>query len=451
MSILLITPPNKHGFHSSDTNIGFGYIASVLKKRGYSSEIINLESVSKKNIINIINKKNPRVIGIRCLTNERSDVYTITEMIKKVNKEIKIVVGGPHATVLYNQMLNHFPIDYIVLGEGEITFLELISAIHNNKDIGKIKGIAYKKKNRIIKNEEQKLISNLDSLPMPNYNISKNPEETTWISTSRGCAYNCGFCTAKNVWGRSYRTKSVKKIVDEIEYYVNNFNKKYFGFMDDTFTYDKKRARDICKEIIKRKWRIRWSVGTRVDCVDGKTLYWMKKAGCRRIDFGVESGSEMIRKNMNKNFTNKNILNAFKLAKEYKIKTIAYMILGYKGENFSSIFESISLFNKIEPDTIITCPARLYPGTELYENAKKEGLISDGYWLGNKRAPIYSGSFSSFNVLILTFIVTSYFEFKKGFLNYLEYIFSYTYNKIIKKRYFREKYFKILSDNKTFY
>ena len=443
MSILLINPPDKHGFHSSNSNLGFGYIASVLKKRGYSCDIINLESVSKKNIMDLINKKNPRVIGIRCLTNERSDVYTITEIIKNINKEIKIVVGGPHATVLYNQMLNHFPIDYIVLGEGEITFLELISAIHNNQDIWKIKGIAYKKKSRIIKNGEQKPISDLDSLPMPYYTISKNPEDTIWISTSRGCAYNCGFCTSKNVWGRSYRSKSVKKIVDEIEYYVNNFNRRYFGFMDDTFTYDKKRAIDICKEIIKRELRILWSVGTRVDCVDDKTMYWMKKAGCRRIEFGVESGSERIRENMNKNFKNKDVIKAFELVKKFKIETIAYMILGYKGESLGTIFQSIKVYNKLKPDVIITCPARLYPGTELYEDAKSHRIISDDYWLGNKNAPVYTGSFSAFNLMLITFFVTSYFELKKGFMNYFKYIYSYVYSGLIKKRYFRENFYAL--------
>jgi len=443
MSILLITPPNKHGFHSSNTNIGFGYLASLLKKRGYSAEIINLESVSKKNITDIINKKNPKVIGIRCLTNERSDVFRIVKIIKDSNSEIKIVVGGPHATILYNQMLNHFPIDYIVLGEGEITFLELMNAIHNNKDIEKIKGIAYKKKNRIIKNEEQKPISNLDSLPMPAYNISKNPEETTWISTSRGCAYNCGFCTAKNVWGGTYRTKSAEKIVDEIEFHVKNFKRRNFGFIDDTFTQNKERVKNICKEIINRNLKINWSAATRVDCIDSEILYWMKKAGCKRIDFGVESGSVTIRKNMNKYFTNEDIINAFELAKEYKIKTIAYMILGYKGETIKTIIQSIKFFNKIKPDVIITCPARLYPGTELYEDAKKQGLMSDKYWLSNKRSPIYSGSFSVFNLMLITFFVTSYFELKKGFIDYFKYIYSYVYSGLLKKKYFRENFYAL--------
>jgi len=440
-SILLITPPNKHGFHSSNANIGFSYIASLLKKRGYSSEIINLESMSKKNIINIINKKNPRVIGIRCLTNERNDALSLARMIKKINKDIKIVLGGPHATIMYKQLLDYFPIDYIVVGEGDITFLELVDAIYNNKDVKDVEGIVFKKKDTIIKTKKRKFISNLDSLPF--YDIRKNPEETIWISTSRGCAYNCGFCTAKNVWGRSYRTKSVKKIVDEIEYYVNNFNKKYFGFMDDTFTYDKKRARDICKEIIKRKLRIRWSVGTRVDCVDAKTLYWMKKAGCKRIDFGVESGSGMIRKNMNKNFKNEDVIRAFNLAKKYKIKTVAYMILGYKGESLGTIFQSIKVYNKIKPDTIITCPARLYPGTELYHDAKSQGLISDDYWLSNKNAPVYTGSLSAFNLMLITFFVTSYFELKKGFIDYSQYIYNYVYSGFFKKRYFRENFYAL--------
>ena len=443
MSILLIIPPGRHKFHDSDVCLGFGYLAAILKKEGYDVKILNLHSTSKRVVNNIIKKKNPKIVGIRCLTNERNDAINLSRIIKKVDNEIKIVFGGPHATVMYRQLLNNSSIDYIILGEGEKTFLEVVSAIHNDKPIGNIKGVGYKKGNNIIKTKDQKLISNLDSLPLPSYNLNNDPNETVWISTSRGCMYNCGFCTAKNVWGRSCRTKSIKKIVDELGFYVDNFNRVYFGFMDDTFTYDKKRARDICKEIIKRKLRIRWSVGTRVDCVDGKTMYWMKKAGCRRIDFGVESGSEMIRENMNKNFKNEDIIRAFELAKKFKIKTVAYMILGYTGETLGTILQSMKLYNKIKPDAIITCPARLYPGTELYEDAKSQGLISDDYWLSNKNAPIYTGSFSAFNLMLITFFVTSYFGLKKGFINYFKYLFKYIYEGLLKKKYFRENFYAL--------
>lgn len=443
MSVLLLVPPNKHAFYDSDICLGFDYLASVLKKEGCNVKILNLHSFSKKAVSKLINKETPRVVGIRCLTNERNDTIKLAKIIKKIDKDVKIVIGGPHATIMYKQILNHFPIDYVLLGEGEITFLELVNAIYDNKNTERINGIAYKKNNKVIKTKSREVISDLDSLPFPLYNLSKDPNETVWISTSRGCMYNCGFCTAKNVWGRSYRIKSVKRIVDELEHYHANYNKRYFGFTDDTFTYDKERAINICKEILKRKLKIQWSASTRVDCVDSKTLHWMKKAGCKRIDFGVESGSEMIRKNMNKNFNNEDIIKAFELTKKFKIKTIAYMILGYNGETLKTILQSVKVYNKIKPDVIITCPARLYPGTELYDNAKNQGLISDNYWLSNKNAPIYTGSFSLINILLITFLVTSYFELKNGFISYFRYLLSYINKGLIKKEYFRENFFDL--------
>jgi|SRR3989338_2065167 len=443
MSILLIIPPSKHGFHDSDVCLSFGYLASFLKKERHDVKIFNLQSISEQVINKIIKDENPKIVGIRCLTNERNDTIKIAKIIKKINKDVKIVIGGPHATIMYKQILKNFPIDCILLGEGELTFLELVNVIYNNKNTEKINGIAYKKNSKVIKTKSRKLISDLDSLPFPLYNLSKNTSETVWISSGRGCMYNCGFCTAKNVWGRSYRTKSVKKIVDELEYYYNNYDKRYFGFTDDTFTYDKKRAVSICKEILKRNMKIQWSAATRVDCVDSKTLHWMKKAGCKRIDFGVESGSEIIRKNMNKNFNNEDIIKAFELTKKFKIKTIAYMILGYKGETLGAILQSVRLYNKINPDVIVTCPATLYPGTDLYNDAKNHGLISDDYWLSNKNAPIYTGSFSLFNILLITFLVTSYFELKKGFISYFRYLLRYINKGLIKKEYFRENFFDL--------
>ena len=280
MSVLLIIPPRKNMFHNSDVCPGFDYLASILKKEGHDVKIINLESNSKKIINNLIKEENPKIIGIRCLTNERNYSMKLAEVIKKINKNIKIIIGGPHATIMYKQMLNNFPIDYVIIGEGEITFLELVDAIYNNKDTENIKGIAYKKESEVIKTLPRELISNLDSLPSPLYNLSKDSNETIWISAARGCAFDCGFCEAKNVWGVSYRTKSVKRIVDELEYYVNNYNKRYFGFIDDTFTFDKERTKNLCKEILDRGLKIEWSASTRVERIDAETSYWMKKAGC---------------------------------------------------------------------------------------------------------------------------------------------------------------------------
>ncbi|MFH1641557.1 MAG: radical SAM protein [Nanoarchaeota archaeon] len=443
MTILLIIPPSKRRFHDSDISLCFGYLAPILKKEGYNVKTIYLYSASNKQIKKIITKESPKVVGIRCLTNERIGTIRLVKLIKKINKKIRIVLGGPHATVMYKQLLSNLPVDYIVIGEGEISFRNLVKAIYHKKSTLNIKGIAYKKNKRIIKTKAQKPISDLDSLPFPEYNLNKDPNETVWISSSRGCMYNCGFCTANNIWGQSYRSKSVRRVIDEIEYYVNKHGKKYFGFCDDTFTYDKERTIDICKEILKRKLNIGWSVGTRVDCVNAHILYWMSKAGCKRIDFGMESGSKIIRKNMNKIFENKDIISAFELTRKFGIRTIAYMILGYKGETIRSIIESIKVYNQIRPDTIITCPARLYPGSGLYNEAKKQGLITDDYWLNSKDAPIYTGSISLFNLLGITILVTSYFELKKGIIHYLKYLWDYIYYGAIKKKYFRENLYTL--------
>ena len=427
MSVLLIIPPGKHRFHESDVYPGFDYLASMIKRGGYDVKIFNLKSNSDIN--KLMKEENPKIIGIRCLTNERNYSMKLAEIIKKINKNVK-GVAQPQSEGWIYQVSPPFATP---------------DATHNKKDTVNIKGIAYKKNNEVIKTMPRELISNLDSLPppYPSYNLSNDPNEIVWISAARGCAYDCGFCEAKNVWGVSYRTKSVKRIVDEIEYYVNNCNKRYFGFTDDTFTFDKERSISICKEILDRKLKIRWSAGTRVERIDAKTLYWMKKAGCERINFGVESGSEIIRRNMFKYFKDEDVIKAFELTKKFKIKTIAYMIFGYKGETLRTILQSVKFYNKIKPDQIITCPARLYPGSQLYTDAKNQGLISDDYWLSDKNAPIYTGIFSLVNILLITFLVTSYFELKKGIISYFRYLFSYINKGLLKKEYFRKNFYDL--------
>src|SRR3989338_8773709 len=138
MSILLIIPPSKHGFHDSDVCLSFGYLASFLKKERHDVKIFNLQSISEQVINKIIKDENPKIVGIRCLTNERNDTVKIAKIIKKINKEIKIVIGGPHAAIMYKQILNRFPIDYVLWGGGEIKFLGLVNAVKNKKNTEKI-------------------------------------------------------------------------------------------------------------------------------------------------------------------------------------------------------------------------------------------------------------------------------------------------------------------------
>ena len=262
--------------------IGMYYLGAVLKENNYDVEILNWCKINEtpEKIGEILLEKKPDVIGFSILQANRWGGIEIAKIAKQVDPEVKIVFGGVSATFLWKHFLTHFPeIDYVVMGEGEYTFLHLIRCIEKKEDahIGNIKGIAFKKDGKVVRTKPAEYIQDLDQLPVPAKYF-----EYQHLSLTRGCPGKCTFCGSPNFWGRKVRFHSVNYFVEELELlYKKGIN--FFYFSDDTFSINKKRVIEICKKILKKNLKITWNAISRVNYMSEEVLSWMRKAGCIQI------------------------------------------------------------------------------------------------------------------------------------------------------------------------
>jgi radical SAM superfamily enzyme YgiQ (UPF0313 family) len=386
IGITLINPPYPVGSHKHPpfTPLGLGYLASVLEKNGYEINVIDCQaldidfSVFKKEI----RKNKTDIVGITSTTLTYKSALKIAKIAKEVWPKCIVLLGGPHVTFWDKEALQECPeLDVVVRKEGENTFLELVKKIESGKDYSNILGTTLRKKDEIIKNADRPYIENLDDLPFPAHHLwplerlTKHGFIIFPVITSRGCVYWCDFCTTVRMFGRRYRMRSPKNVVDELEYLKKRFGANRFTFYDDAFTVDQNRVIEICKEIKNRKLKIEWDCETRVDMVTKELLVEMKNAGCASIWFGVESGSQKVLDAMRKGISPAQIVKAFKWAKEAGLITVAGVVLGFPGETKETIEETTKFIEKLNPNDVGYYIATPYPGTPLYSNVVEKGIL----------------------------------------------------------------------------
>jgi len=323
-------------------------------------------------------RKRPDVIGLSILHGNRWGGIEIARVAKAIDPDVTVVFGGVGATFLWEHFLTHFAeIDFVVLGEGEVPFLNLARALEQKgkKDFERIRGIAFRKGTGLVNTGPESPIRNLDDLPIPaKYYTYQH------VSSSRGCAWNCAFCGSPRFWGKGVRFRSPGHFVEELERLFQR-GVTFFYVSDDAFTIDRNRVIEICRRIVERELKITWYAISRVDCVDEEMLVWMRKAGCIQISYGIESGSEKIRKRLNKQIKRAQIERAFALTTQHGILSRAYFIYGSPGETWESVQESIDLMMKIKPLSAVFYILDLFPGTQLYEDLKKHSGLTDDIWL----------------------------------------------------------------------
>jgi radical SAM superfamily enzyme YgiQ (UPF0313 family) len=360
--------------------IGIYFVGAVLKENGYDVEILNWHDINKSPEIikKVLVDKKPDIIGFSILQANRWGGIEISRIAKQIDSNVKIVFGGVSATFLWEHFLTHFPeIDFVVIGEGEYSFLNLVRCIENNEEasIENIKGIAFRKDGEVVRTHPADSIQDLDQLPIPSKYF-----EYRHLSLTRGCPGNCNFCGSPLFWGSKVRFHSTKYFVDELEYlYKKGIN--FFYFSDDTFSINKKRVIEICKEILARNLRIVWVAISRVNYMSEEILSWMRKAGCIQISYGVESGSEKIRASLNKKIRTSDIERAFAATVRFGILPRAYFIYGCPGESWETIRETLDLIQRIKPLVVHFFVLSLFPGTLLYSKYKKTLKVTDDIWL----------------------------------------------------------------------
>ena len=406
MKIMLITPKSTRGWPNYCPPIGLCYLKAVLLRAGYQDvTVMDLAGSEIEDVRGIIREKSPDIVGITSFTETRHHALKTAAIVKEVDPKIKTIMGGVHATLMYRQVMEHYPyIDIISLGESENTAVELMGALESRGDLSKVNGIVFRRDGETVVTGKRELIKDLDSLPFPNYDdldltIYKEGyhfgrgKSRFSIVTSRGCQFSCIFCATHPVWG-NWRPRSAKNVLDEMEWLVRDHGAEIFSIADDLFTFNRERTIEICEGIVNRGLHIQWSAQTRTDCVTPEILKLMKEAGCKVLQFGVESGSPTILKNLNKKEKIDVAFNALTWAKAAGIQTQCNIIVGGPGENKATIKETKDFIKKTRPVYIGPSCLRMFPGTELWQRGEAQGLCNESFFLTEQECIYYTGAMS---------------------------------------------------------
>ena len=413
--IMFIVPPlsadKNIKFLTHQVPLGFLYMAGLLEKNGFEVKILDcplywkLKRKINENTIKFglfpeqvekeIKNFQPDIVGISCsYSMYESDSFDVVDSLKKmekeINKKILVVVGGAHVSSNPKFVLRNKNIDMVVIGEGELTMLEIAKNFQNNKNIKNIAGTALMNNGKFRINKARPYIQNLDELEPAWHLINfkeyfKHPDNyaisirspSVHIITSRGCPGNCVFCSVNTVWGRKWRAMSAKKVADQIELLYKKYRIRHFRINDDNFTIDKKRVVEICREIRKRKLDIKWDTpsGVAAWALDKDILKEMKKTGYYRVTFGIESGCKKSLEYIGKNINLEKINGLIDYCHKLGLWIASFFIIGFPYETKEEVNETVNYIINSKINFPFISGAQPYAGTRMYEDFKKEGLL----------------------------------------------------------------------------
>lgn len=362
--------------------LGLGYIVAYLKSHGISAEFVDCTFMKQEKALKRIRDTNPTIVGIQAMFSMKEKTMEFADLLRK-DCEL-LVVGGPLATSNPEEFIGSF--DVVAIGEGEQTMLELAQAVENHSDFNDIKGIMFKEKGRIVATPARDFAGDLDKIPFPSRELFDNQAyknyysrnfgyTTTAIITSRGCPFQCDFCS-RPIFGNTFRSRTASNIVQEVEA-VQKLGYQRVWFADDCFTLNRGRLMEICEELIRRNIMIGWECLSRVDTVDLSVAEKMKNAGCVQVFFGIESGNNGILKIMKKQATVEQARKAVHVFKRTGIQVGAFFILGYPGESEETILDTVNFASSLPLDYLsFTFPYPI-PGTPLYGRVKNRMISKE--------------------------------------------------------------------------
>ncbi len=346
-------------------------LAAQATAAGHQVKIANLSNYPWNQVEAFLAELDAQVVGLSCWTANRRGVALVARELKRLSPQTQIVIGGPHATPLAREMLEHHAeIDTVVVGEGEQTFLELLDRLEHRQPLAGLAGAWIRHDGEPKAGPPRAAIAQLDDLVSPHELFG-----THIVMTSRGCPWACTFCGAETSWGRGFRGRSIPKVLDALEQALELVPVKMLLLKDDTFTANRKRVLELCDGILKRNLKFLWSCDTRVDVLGEELLHAMRLAGCERLSLGVESGSSQILTAIHKKITTTQILEATAAAKKFGVKVRYYMMLGNRGETRETFRETLDFLRSARPHQYVFSCLSVYPGTEDFQAARQLGWL----------------------------------------------------------------------------
>lgn len=414
--ITLIRPPAVEAFRFATTSItlplGLAYVASALKSKNFKVQIIDAVGNDPKNRVgyykgylvgeslsDIISKISisSKFIGITVVfTHEWPLVVKLIDLIKKKYTTKKVILGGEHVSAMPEFCIATSKADFIVMGEGEETILELMNAnSHEEQKLKQIQGLGFKLKNEVIINPRRKRRTDLDEIALPDwksFEVKKYHENrfvggmyseniTVPILATRGCPYQCTYCSAPNMWLPRWIPRDPLKVVNEIEYYKKQFNAKNFPFQDLTAIIKKEWIKAFCEEIVKRKLNITWQLptGTRSEAIDDEIADLLKKSGMTSMAYAPESGSEETRKFIKKRMKTENLFKSIDSAAKAGLNIAVFIVIGFPHDNNKNLRENINFIKRLASQGVTDVSVGYYmalPGTQLFNSLFDSGKIT---------------------------------------------------------------------------
>ncbi len=395
MKVCLIHPqtqPDSPFFRIVSPPMGLMCIAAVLEGEGHEVSIVddNLLRLKHRDLVKRIREWGPELLGISSTSASFAAALHLATSLKNALPQVPLVMGGPHVNARYEEVIRYPEVDVVVYGEGEYTMRELCCAIEGDGDLSAIRGLGFKRDGQAMITPPRPLIENLDELPLPARHLLELPryERTGDLmsvypvdiaNTSRGCPFRCRYCSNNLVWGKKYRCRSAKKVVEEIKHLIETYRSKGIYFREDIFTVNKRRVYELCDLLEKENINIHWECESRVDTVDRDLLMRMHKAGCQSIWFGVESGVQRVLDDLGKGITLEQTKECFRWCHQVGIKPGASVMFGVPGEDFDDMRATLRFLDEIAPAYTFFSVFTAVPVSDLYQRVIDKNLIDSAY------------------------------------------------------------------------
>ena len=382
MRFLLINPYCPISENPSPS-LGLAFLAGALEGAGVETRVVDYTvfPYSKLMLESVLRDFQPNLVGVTSVTMTYNSAAQVIQDVKAVDKHILTVMGGPHVTFWAHEAMNSLAeLDFVVIGEGEHTAIDLVRETEKGGDWSKVKGIVYRQGSQVLSTGPREQIIDLDSLPMPARHLFPLGRYLALgmpitMTTSRGCPFQCIFCVGRKMVGAKVRYRNPEKVVDELAY-LHGLNFKQINIVDDLFTASKDHCLAVCHEIQKRALEVRWTSFSRVDTISRELLIEMKKAGCYSVSFGVETGNPDILRTIKKKITIERVIDAANLCREVGMDVHFSFILGLPGETPETLRQTAAFSEKLS-GIVGSCGFHLlapFPGTEVREKSDELGI-----------------------------------------------------------------------------